>query len=135
MNVDLDRKGRIFMNRKAIPISEAELPIMRVLWQYGSLSSPEIFAHLEGNRSTLKTLLQRLVAKGAVEAQELTSRSYLYSAKVSRESYIAQERKGFLQRAFDGSVQQLLLNFVKEEKVTREDLQRLLEEIDKEDDA
>lgn len=116
--------------KEKIKIADAELPIMKVLWEQGELTSPEIFAHLEGNKSTLKTLLQRLVGKGAVKATEINSRSYRYSPVLSRQDYINQERSGFLQKVFDGSAQKMLLNFVKEEKITRDDLQKLLDIIE-----
>ncbi len=116
--------------RNHIHIADSELPIMKVLWEKGESTSPEIFAHLEGNKSTLKTLLQRLVSKGAVKATELTSRSYRYSAAISREEYTSAEGSGFLQRVFDGSARQMLLNFVKEEQITKEDLQALLNQIE-----
>lgn len=118
---------------KTMHIADAELPIMKVLWEHGSMTSPELLSHLEGNKSTLKTLLQRLVAKGAVEASEITSRSYRYTAAVSREEYINEERRGFLQKVFDGSAKKMLLNFVKEEKITREDLQALLDQIEEDE--
>lgn len=117
---------------KKISIADAELPIMKVLWEQGGLTSPEIFAGMTGNKSTLKTLLQRLVAKGAVTAVEINSRCYRYSAAVSREDYVRQEQTGFLQRVFDGSVKKMVLNFVKEEKLTREDLEELLGMIEEE---
>ena len=48
---------------KTISIADAELPIMKVLWEKEDLTSPEIFANMTGNKSTLKTLLKRLVKK------------------------------------------------------------------------
>lgn len=116
--------------RKKISISDAELPLMKVLWEKGELTSPEIFAGMEGNKSTLKTLLQRLVAKGAVRSEEINSRNHRYSAAVSREEYVRQEQAGFLEKVFDGSAKKMLMNFVKEEKITRGDLEELLEMIE-----
>ena len=119
--------------KNKIKIADSELPIMKVLWQNGKLTSPEIFSHLEGNVSTLKTLLKRLVDKGAVEAEEINSRTYRYHAKVTEDEYIRQERRGFLQKLFDGSKEKMLLNFVKEEQITRADLEKLMDIIDEED--
>lgn len=116
--------------KRQISIADAELPIMKVLWEKGELTSPEIFANMTGNKSTLKTLLQRLVAKGAVSAAEINARTYRYSSIVSREEYTRQERIGFLHKVFDGSAQKMLLNFVREENITRDDLQKLAEMIE-----
>lgn len=119
-------------NIPEINIANSELPIMKVLWEHGELSSPQIFAHLEGNVSTLKTLLKRLVEKGAVGTNQLTARTYSYYPLVSRANYINYERRGFLKRAFDGSKRKMLLNFVKEEKISRGDIEELLNLIEEE---
>lgn len=119
------------MNNK-INITDSELPIMKVLWQHDNLTSPEIFEYLEGNKNTFKTLLQRLVSKGAVKATEINSRTYRYSALISRQEYTKKESKGFLQRVFDGSKEKMLLNFIKEENINKEDLQKLLDSIEEE---
>ncbi|MEG0898825.1 MAG: BlaI/MecI/CopY family transcriptional regulator [Oscillospiraceae bacterium] len=117
---------------KKINIADSELPIMKVLWEKDNITSPEIFDGMSGNISTLKTLLKRLVDKGAVKATEINSRSYRYSAVVSEDEYICSERKGFLQKVFDGSKEKMLLNFVKEENITKDDLEKLLEMIEEE---
>lgn len=117
------------MDRK-INIADSELPIMKVLWEKGDLTSPEIFADMDGNKSTLKTLLKRLVEKGAVKATEINSRTFRYSAVVSNDEYVNNERTGFLQKVFDGSKSKMLLNFVKEENISRDDLAALLQIIE-----
>ena len=116
--------------KRTIAIADAELPIMKVIWEHDNLTSPEIFAYLEGNKNTFKTLLQRLVAKGAVKSTEINARTYRYSAQITREQYTKMEQRSFLQKVFDGSKEQMLLNFVKEENITKEELQRLFELIE-----
>lgn len=116
--------------KKQIQIADSELPIMKVLWEKGELTSPEIFADMDGNKSTLKTLLQRLVAKGAIKATEINSRTYKYSPLVTRDEYTNTTRRSFIQKVFDGSAETMLLNFVKEEKISREDLQKILEMVE-----
>ena len=115
-------------------ISHSELPIIKILWENNKLTQPEIYEKLGGNqnKSTFKTLLSRLVAKGCIEAIEVNSRTYLYSPLVTREQYISQEQSGFLQRVFDGSKDKMLLNFVKQEKFTKKDLQNLIDLIEEE---
>lgn len=115
---------------KKINIANSELPIMKVIWEHPDLTSPEIFEYLDGNKNTFKTLLQRLIAKGAVTSTEINSRVYRYRAAISREEYTRIERKGFLQKVFDGSKEKMLLNFVKEENITKEDIQKLLDMIE-----
>lgn len=118
---------------KKIQISESELPLMKALWQKGPCTSPELFEGMDKNPSTLKTLLGRLVDKGAVEAQPVNSRTYRYTARLTQQEYIRSARKSFLQTVFDGSREKLLMNFITEEHVTRQDLEQLLQQIDEED--
>jgi len=119
------------MQKKSI-INDSELPIMKVLWKRDGIALPEILAQLRGNKSTLKTLLGRLVSRGAVRVEEITQRSYRYFAAVSEEDYIAGQRRHFLQKVFDGSAEKMLLNFVREENISPEDLQGLLNQITEE---
>lgn len=118
--------------QKKIQISDSELPIMQALWKKGPCTSPEIFDVMDKNASTLKTLLKRLVDKGAVKAEEINSRNYRYAASVTEEEYVRSARKNFLQTVFGGSREKLLLNFVKEEHVTKEELQSLMDLIEEE---
>ena len=118
--------------KNRISIADAELPVMKVLWEKGTLTSPQIFEGMEGNKNTLKTLLQRLVAKGAVTVDESVPRKSLYTAAISRDEYIKNERKGFLQKVFDGSAKMMLMNFVQEEKITKKDIEDLLALIEEE---
>lgn len=117
---------------KKITINDSELPIMKVLWKQSGMTSPEILAQLEGNKSTLKTLLGRLVSRGAVRTEEIHQRAYRYFAVVTEEEYIAGQRRSFLQKAFDGSAEKMLLNFVREEKISAEDLRDLIRQIERE---
>lgn len=115
---------------KKIRIGERELVLMKALWEKGPCTSPELFAGMDDNVSTLKTMLKRLVDKGAVKAEEYIPRNYLYSAVLTEDEYIRNARKSFLQTVFDGSKEKMLLNFVKEEHVTKEELQNLLDLIE-----
>ena len=118
--------------QKKIIINDSKLPIMKVLWQQDGIALPEILSQLRGNKSTLKTLLGRLVSRGAVRAEEITQRSYRYFAAVTEDEYIAGQRRHFLQKVFDGSAEKMLLNFVQEENISPEDLQGLLNQITEE---
>jgi len=115
-------------------VTDAELEIIKVLWKNGPMTSPAIFAAIpnveEKNIGTLKTLLTRLVNKGAVEYKEINQRQYLYTAVVTEDEYIKINRKRMIDLVFDGNPQKLLMNFVKEEKIGRDDLENLIREIE-----
>ena len=55
------------------PISEAEAVVMEVLWQQAPRSADEVvaaLAHRDWAEPTIKTLLNRLLTKGAIAAVE-----------------------------------------------------------------
>lgn len=117
-------------------ISEAESAVMDVLWRRHPLAADEVVAALSGSRDwqepTIKTLLNRLLKKGAIAA-EREGRRYLYSPVLQREAWLAGESQGLLERLFDGRVAPLVAHFSRHRKLSRRDiaeLRRLLEEID-----
>jgi hypothetical protein len=63
------------MSQANVPISEAESHVMEVLWQQAPLSSEQIVdalqQHSDWHEKTIRTLLNRLLSKGAVEASAM----------------------------------------------------------------
>ncbi len=119
-----------------MPISEAESAVMEVLWARSPLSAEDVFASLSGSRewqeATVKTLLNRLLRKGAVRASR-EGRRYLYTPVLEREAWLLGESQGLLERLFDGRVAPLVSHFSKHRKLSRKDisdLRKLLEELD-----
>jgi len=108
-------------------ITDAELDIMKVLWKTGPVESSVIFATMETKRSkhigTNKTLLTRLVRKGAIERKALNSRRYLYTPVISKEEFINESRQWIIQRIFDGDAMEMLTNLIREEKITIESIE------------
>ncbi|HET9836173.1 MAG TPA: BlaI/MecI/CopY family transcriptional regulator [Rhodanobacteraceae bacterium] len=122
----------------AIPtISEAESRVMEVLWRQAPRSSEEIVAGLQRtsdwHEKTIRTLLGRLLRKGAVRA-EREGRRYLYAPVLTREQWQAQESRSLLDRVFGGRVGPLLAHFSRSEKLSAKDiaeLRKLIDEIER----
>ena len=119
-------------------ISEAEAVVMQTLWESHPLTAEEVMARLSGRNgwaeATVKTLLNRLLNKGAVSAAR-EGRRYLYSPRVAREEWMLEESSGLLERLFDGRVAPLVAHFSQHRKLSREDvaeLRKLLEDLDDE---
>lgn len=119
-------------------ISEAESVVMDVLWQRHPLAADDVVAALADARhwqeATIKTLLNRLLNKGAVTAEK-DGRRYLYAPVLKREEWVLGESQGLLERLFDGRVAPLVAHFSQQRKLGRKDiaeLRKLLEEIDDE---
>lgn len=117
-------------------ISEAESLVMEVLWRQHPLTAEEVVAALaeaqQWQEATIKTLLNRLLNKGAIVAEK-EGRRYLYSPVLRREDWVLEESQGLLERLFGGRVAPLVAHFSQHRKLSRKDvaeLRKLLEELD-----
>lgn len=101
---------------------------MKVLWDRGPSPARDIHAALEGERDwspkTVKTLLGRLVAKGAVDYQQVAN-AYVYRARVPLEALVRSEVKEFVDRVADARPAFAAMQFLRSAELTREDIGRL----------
>lgn len=125
------------MLSKRYEITDAELEIMKVLWKNEELTLNKIVETLneseKKNKSTIKTLLYRLIEKDSVMSITNKSKENTYKAIVSEEEYLEKANESFLEKLYNGSTNKLLLNFVEEKKISKKDLQDLLDLIESED--
>lgn len=116
-------------------ISEAESQVMEVLWQRHPQAAEEVVAAVqqtqEWQEPTIKTLLNRLLNKGAISA-ERDGRRYLYSPLLQREDWLLEQSSSLLERLFDGRVAPLVAHFSQHRRLSQKDvaeLRRLIEEL------
>jgi BlaI family penicillinase repressor len=120
---------------KQLPrISDAEWTVMKVLWSRSPLPASDIIAELEQTEQwhpkTVKTLLNRLVGKGAL-GFDRDGKAYLYHPLVSEAECAGAASDAFLSRVFGGSLKPMLAHFVEKKRLSPEELKelkRLLEE-------
>lgn len=117
-------------------ISEAESLVMEVLWRRSPLAAEEVIAALaetqQWQEATIKTLLNRLLNKGAIQAEK-DGRRYRYAPVLRREDWLTRESKGLLDRLFGGRVAPLVAHFSEHRKLSRKDiaeLKKLIDEIE-----
>jgi predicted transcriptional regulator len=117
-------------------VSAAESVIMEALWRSSPLAAEDVVAEVaeaQGwSEATVKTLINRLLKKGALAAQK-DGRRYLYRPLLRRETYVEAESQGLLDRLFDGRLALLVSHFSKSRRLTAEDvaeLKKLIAELD-----
>lgn len=119
-------------------ITDAELEIMQVLWKNKKCDLNTLIAELNSevdkNKNTVKTLLRRLMLKGAVESRKSNFRDVVYVPKVDKDKFLASQNENFLKKLYNGSTGNLLLNFVEHKKVSKEELQKLIEILENEEE-
>ncbi|AWH18982.1 BlaI/MecI/CopY family transcriptional regulator [Stenotrophomonas sp. ZAC14D2_NAIMI4_7] len=119
------------------PISEAEAIVMEVLWQQSPRSADDVvaaLAHRDWAEPTIKTLLNRLLTKGAIAA-ERDGRRYLYLPLLQRQAWVDTQSQDFIGRVFDGRVAPLVAHFSERGQLTAQDiaeLKKLIQEMDDE---
>lgn len=115
-------------------ITDAEWPIMQVLWQADSATAAEIVREVTKQRGTsmrtVKTLIRRLMEKGAVEykVDERDSRVYHYHAALDRDAVVKQKSNNLLRMAYNNEPSGLLLHFMRDYKLTDNEI-NMLEQI------
>ncbi len=109
-------------------ISDAEWDVMNVVWGKHPITSNEIVdilkEHRDWNHRTIRTMLNRLIRKGAL-AFEINGSAYLYRPAVTKAACVREESKSFLSRIFSGSPAPLLVHFVENTKLSRKEIQEL----------
>lgn len=119
-------------------ISESEWLVMNELWRRSPLGAAEVIEALKDQRdwspATVKTLLNRLVTKGALGFAR-QGREYRYFPKVAKDRCVQMESRSFLERVFEGAVTPLVAAFLEKEPLSREDLQALRALLDEKEDG
>ena len=93
-------------------ITDAELEIMKELWENKQLSLNELTEKLNEkeprNKNTIKTLLYRLIEKGAVKSINKNQKENEFKANISKEKYLKKENQSFLNKLYNGNISLLL---------------------------
>ncbi|WP_407647607.1 BlaI/MecI/CopY family transcriptional regulator [Aurantiacibacter sediminis] len=118
-------------------ISDAEHAVMEVLWSDSPLSAADVCDVVCKERGwsipTVKTLLSRLVTKGALDTTP-DGRRYLYTPLIERSAYVGTESKRLVERLFGGRAAPLFAHLAESEALSADDIaeiERLLQEMKK----
>jgi predicted transcriptional regulator len=117
--------GRSLIVTEPVP-SGREIEILKVLWELGSASVREVYERMcpdgELAFNTIQTLLRIMDEKGLVK-HSVRGRTFVYSPAYSRE----QETARFLDKVFDGAIDQFVASLLKSRRPSARELQQLRE--------
>lgn len=109
-------------------ISDAEHVVMEVLWNDAPLTANVVAERLSTSQSwtlpTVKTLLSRLLTKGALSA-EADGRRFLYRPLIAREDYVSGDVKRLVDRLFGGRLSPLVAHLAENEALTAQDISEI----------
>lgn len=115
-------------NDLACKITGSELEVMKLLWRAeDALPVTEIREKLQASKgwepATIKTLISRLVTKGAVRQEK--RKVFYYSPLISEKEYSAWATGDLISRLFNGRVQDLVAALVNSDGLAQDDLDEL----------
>lgn len=115
-------------------VSEAELEVLKVLWEHGSGTVREMnnILQRQGRRwayTTVQTLLQRLESKGHVRSDK-AGPAHVYRAAVSREDLLSRRLRELANQFCDGTASPLLLALVGDSRLTADEIKQLRQLLD-----
>jgi len=116
------------MAREPAQITAAESQVMEALWRRGDCTAEELVAEVKQDQpwgdATVKTLINRLLKKGAIRSERMAGR-HQYRAMVQREDYVTSESQGLLDRLFGGELTPLISHFAEHRKLSPTEVSRL----------
>jgi BlaI family penicillinase repressor len=114
--------------KKTIRITEAEWEVMAVVWDRTPVAASTVVEVLEDRKqwtlATVRTLLRRLVNKGALQ-QEFEGKRYIYTPLISMAECSRQESESFLDRVLGRAPSEAILHLVKRADLSDKDIQEL----------
>ena len=119
-------------------VTDAEYEVMKAVWELGGVAtSREIFDRVQEKKSwsktTVKTLISRLVSKGVLKSNKAVGSVYKYEASISEDEYKNQESENLIGKLFNGSINEMLLNFTKSKKLSKQELEELIKLVGEEE--
>jgi predicted transcriptional regulator len=114
---------------RPVELGEAELAVLRVLWDHGPQTVRDVMQrlHERGRRvayTTVLTFLARLEQKGCVTSDK-TDVAYVYRATASRTSVTKSRVKALLEELYDGAAGPVVMHLVEHERLTPDEIARL----------
>lgn len=117
-----------------VKLSDSEIYIMNVIWDNEEATSFDILDKVKEDKklseNTVRTLLARMVRKKAIYISEKNGKTYKYKSLIDRDEFLRVESNNFLEKIYEGAVKSMMLNFVKDKKLSKKDIQELLDKID-----
>ena len=106
-------------------ISDAEWIVMNLVWETEQIEASDVIERLaeanDWSPATVKTMLHRLVKKGALATDPIGKR-YLYRSNVKRQDCVRQASRSFLDRVFGGHAVLALMHFVKASRLSASEI-------------
>ena len=116
------------MSTAPIELTEAEWSVIKAVWDREPCTAPEIQQHLmaatEWTYSTVRTLMDRMVAKGLLAAEKVRNQT-IYRSAVTREQAQRGELQYALNHAFDGALTPMIQRLIETRDLSARELSEI----------
>lgn len=110
-------------------LSEFELDVMQRFWDEGASTASAIHKHVTEEKSvaytTVKTIIDRLEEKGAIQREGVEGRSIIYAAAIKKEVLSKKLLPDFVRRFFQGNSSHLITQLIDDDKLSEADIRYL----------
>jgi BlaI family penicillinase repressor len=124
----------VSMKDIAASITDAEVVVLQQLWAESPLAAQEIIERLGRHGTvhpkTIKTLINRLLNKGALRYKE-ENRKYLYVPVLKKTDFYRIKTESFLNKFFDGELSPLVTFFSSQKKLSEKQIDELKQLVDR----
>lgn len=109
-------------------LSDAEWVVMNMIWERDAVEASDVIAVVgpmkDWSDATVKTILHRLVKKGALETTKV-GKKYQYAAAAARNDCVRKASQSFIDRIFRGRTAPAIMHLVGSSKLSDEELSQL----------
>jgi BlaI family transcriptional regulator, penicillinase repressor len=115
-------------------VTDAELAVLKLLWEHRPLTARDICAQLypqetASDQATVQKLLQRLEAKKCV-SRDRSSFAHVFAAAVTQDALVGKQLEALAERLTDGSLAPLILQAVSQQRLTAEERRQIRQLLD-----
>lgn len=114
------------MKRKTMvpALTEAEEKLAALIWDKGEMKSMELVRlceeEMDWKKSTTYTLLRRIEEKGILKNEQ-----GMVKARISRDNFMANQSRQYVEKSFGGSLPRFLAAFTRLEKLSEEEIDEI----------
>ncbi len=110
-------------------LSEFETEVLQVFWQHPKASAPSVHKIITNNKavtySTVKTIIDRLEKKGALQRVDQQGRTIFYAPTASADSMRKPMLNNFINKVFAGDSRLLMNHLLENDSLSQDDLDYL----------
>ena len=116
-----------------VKVSDAELEVLKVIWDKKEVTSNVIIKEVEKfnwSANTVRTLIRRLQAKGAIRVIEKEGKAYIYKPVFRKEKYRKEASKRLLEQLYNNSASELIWQFCEAGDLNVQQLEKIIKSIE-----